>query len=162
MRVSIFLCSVLLLLLNATSCSEKATLDAPDEVKPATILQLVNEARTTGCTCGNTSYPPVPALNWNTLLESTAQAHSEDMRAVNTLSHQGSNGSDAGSRLTQAGYIWQTYGENIAEGYTSEAAVVKGWLESEGHCKNIMKETFTEMGVATSGSYWTQVFGTPR
>ena len=84
------------------------------------------------------------------------------MSAANTLSHQGSDGSDAGDRITQAGYTWQTYGENIAEGYTSEEAVIKGWLESEGHCQNIMNGAFTEMGVATSGSYWTQVFGTPR
>ena len=44
-----------------------------------------------------------------------------------------------------------------------------GWLASPGHCSNIMNPDFTEMGAAyaidkssAAGSYWTQVFGTPR
>ena len=35
-------------------------------------------------------------------------------------------------------------------------------LDSPGHCENIMNGNVTEMGVATSGSYWTQVFAKPK
>ncbi len=46
---------------------------------------------------------------------------------------------------------------------------MKSWLESPGHCENIMEPRFTEMGVAFAlapdqnpNIYWTQVFATPR
>jgi len=68
-----------------------------------------------------------------------------------------------------AGYRWQQIGENIAAGQGSAEQVVAGWLASPGHCANIMNPGFTEMGAAyatseggAAGSYWTQVFGTPR
>ncbi len=40
----------------------------------------------------------------------------------------------------------------------TEKKVIEGWLNSSGHCKNIMNGSVTEMGIATSGDYWTQVF----
>jgi uncharacterized protein YkwD len=46
---------------------------------------------------------------------------------------------------------------------------VKEWLESPGHCANIMGPQFTEMGVAVVGTpqsdlriVWAQVFAAPR
>jgi uncharacterized protein YkwD len=84
------------------------------------------------------------------------------MNSHNNLDHTGSDGSSAGDRLTTGGYYWTTYAENIAVGYTSEQAVIDGWLKSDGHCKNIMNANVSEMGVATSGAYWTQVFATEK
>lgn len=162
MRKCFPLYSIAWLLLLATACTDTTTIDTPKEVTKAKLLQLVNEARSKGCTCGTIPYPPAPLLTWNNLLEAAAQAHSEEMNTSNQLTHRGNNGSNPGDRLEQVGYSWSAYGENIAEGYTSEEEVVKGWIESVGHCKNIMDPSFTEMGVATSGSYWTQVFGAPR
>lgn len=154
--------SILLLFLLTTACTDSPTIDTPKEVTKAKLLQLVNDARSKGCTCGTMDYPPAPPLTWNNLLEAAAQAHSEEMSATNQLTHKGNNGSGPGDRIEQVGYIWGAYGENIAEGYTSEEEVIRGWLESAGHCKNILDPSFTEMGVATSGTYWTQVLGAPR
>jgi uncharacterized protein YkwD len=145
------------------ACTEEPhTLDAPDAVAQHSALQLVNKARTNGCNCGSTYYPPVPALSWDEQLEAAAQAHSDDMNRRNRMAHQGGDGSNPGVRITRTGYAWSTYGENIAEGYTNEESVVEAWLESTGHCKNIMNGSFTQMGMATSGTYWTQVFAAPR
>jgi uncharacterized protein YkwD len=55
--------------------------------------------------------------------------------------------------------MWKTYGENIANGYGTEQAVMTAWLASEGHCKNIMSSSFKEIGAGREGNYWTQVFG---
>jgi uncharacterized protein YkwD len=55
--------------------------------------------------------------------------------------------------------MWKTYGENIANGYGTEQAVMTAWLASEGHCKNIMNASFKEIGAGREGNYWTQVFG---
>ncbi|WP_276134025.1 CAP domain-containing protein [Polluticoccus soli] len=126
------------------------------------LLELVNSTRAKGCNCGNTFYPAVAPVTWNDKLEAAAVSHSNWMNQNNTLSHTGANGSDPGQRITAAGYNWQAYGENVAVGYASEEDVIQAWLNSEGHCKNIMNGTFTEMGVGVSGVYWTQEFATGR
>lgn len=128
-------------------------------VNKTKILQLVNNVRQTGCNCGTTVMPPVAPVAWNDKLAKAAYDHSVEMKINNYFSHTGLNGSNAGQRITAAGYSWKAYGENIAKGYTSEQAVVSGWLSSEGHCKNIMGANFKEMGAGREGNYWTQVFG---
>ncbi|MGZ3938288.1 MAG: CAP domain-containing protein [Flavisolibacter sp.] len=123
------------------------------------MLQLVNNARKKGCNCGNKYYPPVAALTWNNQLERAAYGHSTDMFRNRYFSHTGSNGSATGERITNAGYNWRFFGENIAQGYPSEKEVVAGWLSSPGHCANIMSKNYKEMGAARVGDYWTQDFG---
>ena len=128
-------------------------------VNQATLLQLVNNVRLAGCTCGSTVMPPVPTLTWNTELAKAALDHSNDMYSNDYFSHTGLDGSSAGDRITAAGYKWRAYGENIARGYSTEQAVMDGWLKSEDHCKNIMGSLFKEMGVGRTGNYWAQEFG---
>ena len=146
--------------------------DKPDEIpsggqKPgiaynvntAIILGLVNEVRVKGCTCGATAMPAVSALAWNDVLAKAAYDHSDDMKVNNYFSHTSGGNTTAGDRIKAAGYNWRTYGENIAMGQTTEQIVMNSWLESEGHCKNIMNKNFKDIGVGRSGNYWTQVFG---
>jgi uncharacterized protein YkwD len=72
-------------------------------------------------------------------------------------------------RALNAGYAgFVGLGENIAAGYDTPAAVVRGWMESPGHRVNILKPDFREIGVGVStgsgeyGIYWVQDFGTRR
>lgn len=128
----------------------------------AEILRGVNAARASGVTCGTTAKPPVPPLKMHDLLIQAAQAHSDDMLAMNKLTHTGSDGSNPGQRIARTGYQYTTWGENAAMGYPNEAAVVKGWLGSTPHCNSIMSASFTEMGAARAGNYWTLAFATPK
>ena len=131
----------------------------PTTVNKTVLLQLVNEVRKKGCQCGDTYYYPAPVVTWNSQLEAAAYEHSEDMYANKYFDHIAPDGSNGGLRIEQAGYNWMTYGENIAVGFRSEKEVIDGWLQSPGHCKNIMNKSFKEMGVARVGTYWTQEFG---
>lgn len=72
-----------------------------------------------------------------------------------------------GERLSACGYPAASagWGENIAYGYATAAAVMQGWLNSPGHRANIENPSFRAIGVgaATSSAglvYWTQEFGT--
>ena len=121
--------------------------------------QLVNDVRKTGCTCGTTAMPPVGPISWNDQLAKVAYDHSVDMDAHDYFSHDGLDGSNPGQRITAAGYFWSAWGENIAQGYSTEQLVMSAWLGSEGHCKNIMNGGFKDMGVGRGGNYWTQDFG---
>ena len=157
---------IFILLFNAcekddSSSSERKT--KPDiELNKELLLDLVNNARTTGCDCGDTYFPPVNEVSWNNQLEEAALTHSKDMDDNNFFEHEGSDKSNAGERISKTGYIWTTWGENIAEGYSSEKAVIEAWIKSKSHCENIMQSDFTEMGVAKKGKYWTQVFAKPN
>lgn len=124
------------------------------------MLDLINKARTEGCTCDNQVMPPVPKLTYNFLLEKAAIVHSEDMAKNKFMGHTGSDGSDPGTRIALAGYKIRAAGENVAAGHTSVQEVMNGWLKSPGHCKNIMNSNYKEVGVAMVNNYWTQVFAT--
>lgn len=130
-----------------------------NSVNKTLMLQLVNEVRRKGCQCGDTYYPSAGALTWNEQLEKAALGHSSDMQQKNYFSHTAPDGSNAGMRIEKTGYNWLTYGENIGMGYKNEKEVVEAWLQSPGHCKNLMNKSYKEMGVARVGAYWTQEFG---
>jgi uncharacterized protein YkwD len=81
---------------------------------------------------------------------------------MGTMSHTGSDGSDAGDRIARAGYSASTWGENVAAGYPSASSVVDGWMGSSGHRQNILNPAFTHIGVASARAadgtlYWTMV-----
>lgn len=89
----------------------------------------------------------LPPLAANTALNTAAVRHSQDMATNNFFSHTGSDGSSPGQRITQAGYSWYTYGENIAAGYSSPSSVVAAWMGSAGHRANILNNCFQDIGV---------------
>ena len=126
------------------------------------LLKFVNKARLSGCNCDNKYFEAVKAIKWDNTIEKASQKHSNDMRLNNFFEHIGSDNKSVGDRLNEVNYEWITCGENIAEGYLTESSLIEGWLNSQGHCRNIMNKSFTHMAVAKSGSYWTQVFATPR
>ena len=161
---------ILLLSISIFSC-QKEDLSSRDDanggsgnnskynVDQSLLLGLVNQVRQSGCNCGTTAMPPVAPLAWNDLLAQVALDHSLDMETCNYFAHNNLQGKTPGDRITEAGYHWKTFGENIAMGYGSEQAVMSGWLNSEGHCRNIMGKDFVEIGVGRSGNYWTMDLG---
>lgn len=131
--------------------------DAPSNPDKFLLLKMLNEARAAGGKCGQTNYAPAPALTWNDTLAQVARDHSQDMNANNRLSHRGANGSFVEDRIESAGYVWSFYAENLLKGGSTEAEAIRIWLESEGHCANIHNPNLKEVGVGTSGPYWTMV-----
>tara|TARA_R110002051_G_scaffold21845_2_gene57396 strand:+ start:171 stop:746 length:576 start_codon:yes stop_codon:yes gene_type:complete len=133
------------------------------------MLSRINEARGQPRQCGDQDFAAAEPLAWSCKLEAAAQLHSQDMAENDYFSHTNPNGKEIQHRVNNQDYSWQAVGENIAAGHTSVSAVVNGWLESPGHCQNIMSATFTEMGMAKANesdsrykTYWTQTLGNPR
>lgn len=127
-------------------------------------IERVNKVRQSGCKCGSTYMPPVGALVWNNFLETSASRHAGDMFRRKYFAHKSLTGKTIKNRIEDAGYILsgtRTYaiGENIAAGQKSIEEVMKSWIKSEGHCKNIMNKDFREIGVAETNLYWVQDFG---
>lgn len=133
------------------------------------VLELVNAARAQARKCGNQSYPAVPALTLRPALEYAARLQALDMAKRGYMSHTGSDGSSPGDRVKRAQYAWRTVAENVAAGQSTAEAAVQSWLDSPGHCSNLMGAKFTEMGIAyvvnlerPEGIFWAQVFAAPQ
>lgn len=146
--------------------TSQGTIDLCMNTNDKVMLTLVNNARAVARACGSTNYPAAAPLAWHCSLEQAAQGHSTSMADNDYFDHTGIDNSTPGQRISAAGYVWRTYGENIAAGYSTAESALNGWLGSPGHCSNIMNSSFTEMGQAearnaasTYGVYWTQNFG---
>lgn len=132
----------------------------PDPTEPSPVdpslqaaLDLVNSYR---------QQAGVPPVTLEPRLTQAAQAHSDDMAARGYFSHTTPEGVSPGTRITRAGYQWRTYGENIAMGYASWQAAIRGWMGSAGHRRNMLNPQFTHMGLGVASRRYTQVFASPR
>ncbi|NVB37956.1 CAP domain-containing protein [Pseudenhygromyxa sp. WMMC2535] len=131
------------------------------------VIELVNAARASGGSCGSEgTFAASGPLTWEATLTCAARVHSMDMGENDYFSHTNLMGNGPGWRLDQAGYSGGGWGENIAAGYGSPEDVVQGWLDSDGHCANMLNGSFTLIGVGYAnvagsdyGHYWTQTFG---
>lgn len=150
---------------NNTYCQDVITWPTAATDAEAQVLVLVNQRRAAGATCGSYGYKaPAGPLTMNGALRCAARKHDKDMIANNFFSHTGTGNTTPWQRIASAGYgSYKAAAENIAAGQTTPTAVVDGWMNSPGHCNNIMNPALKEIGVgyATGGSYghyWTQDF----
>ena len=133
------------------------------------MVKLINEVRNSKRRCGKKTFSPAGTVKWNNKLAIAALNQARDMAMSDMLSHTGSDGSSVRDRVEKRGYDWQIVAENIAAGRQTSEAVVSSWLESPGHCANLMKPDIMEIGVACFrnsesryGTYWALVMGAPR
>jgi len=145
------------------------------------LLDAINKERSQQRTCGDRgTFGPVHPLTWNSQLYAAALEHSLDMANSEQFSHNGSgtasdrtgtgSPSTFDERIIKNGYThYYALGENIAGRQRTVDEVMRAWMASPGHCENIMKSTYTEVGVAivinersTYQVYWTQDFGSKR
>ncbi len=88
------------------------------------------------------------------------------MATHNYFSHTSRDGRTFDQRIAAAGYRNSSIGENLAWGQSSVASVMSSWLNSAGHCANIMNATWKDIGAAavrdSSGRiYWVMTTGAP-
>ena len=132
-------------------------------------LQLVNEVRARGTRCGERSFAPAPPVRLSGALAGVALGHAADMAQHNYFEHEDLAGRSPADRVRAVGYQEKLVAENIAYGPKTADEVVQGWLDSPGHCENIMDPRFAEMGIAYAagraskrGLYWVQLLADPR
>jgi uncharacterized protein YkwD len=106
-----------------------------------------------------------PALRRSSKLQASAERHAKDMAAHDKMTHNGSDGSSPFDRIKDEGYQYRRAGENVAVGRFETDRLMKGWMESPHHKRNILG-SFSQIGVAcataASGKrYWCVTFGLP-
>lgn len=105
-------------------------------------------------------------LRVHSSLSTAAQNHSADQARMRRMTHTGSDGSSAGTRISRTGYRWSSWAENVAAGQPDATSVMSSWMGSSGHRANILNSGLTQIGVGLAYSsngtpYWTMVLARP-
>jgi len=152
---SSLICLFLLVFIGSPRNSAAAGRDAA----PQAILAAVNAARATA---------GLPPLAWDSRLATAATRHARDLQRCGRLSHTGCNGSDLVGRLRDAGFAYRFGAENLALCACDAAEVVRLWLDSDGHRRNLLNPVATGLGADTRTDtedprrvLWVLVLGKP-
>ncbi|MBE0507709.1 MAG: CAP domain-containing protein [Marinospirillum sp.] len=154
---------------TTTSRTTSAISNPMSEQEIDDFIQAINQYRAEGASCGTQGVFGAQApLVWNQKLAVAAQVHSNDQYEMNDMSHTGSDGSKPSERITLQGYEWSSVRENVAEGYFSSISqLAKAWMDSDGHCANMMASNVTELGIAATrldngSGFWTLKLAKPK
>jgi len=98
-------------------------------------------------------------------LTRAARRHADDMARRKVMAHKGGDGSSPFDRIEATGYLYRRAGENVASGRFTPERVMKGWMDSPPHRRNVLG-SFSQIGVACAiaedgTSYWCATFGLP-
>lgn len=119
------------------------------------VLALTNiERRKHGC----------GPLRPNAALRKSARGHTVTMALNNLMSHQLPGEPFFSKRITRAGYTgWSLVAENVARGFSGPTSVVRAWMNSPAHRRNILNCSLRDLGVGVvlqgGQLWWTQNFG---
>ena len=142
-------------LFGASRCPGAHAIASPAStttVKAATLSMFNFERRRRG----------LPRLRLNRWLDLASRRHSADLVARAYFRHDSLSGASFTDRLRRTGYFrgvrrWAA-GENLAWGrgsYSAPAAIVRAWMNSPRHRRNLLSPRFSEVGIGV-------VFGVPR
>lgn len=111
------------------------------ELTASKIFELTNSAR---------SANDVPALKLNAQLSRAAQAKARDMLRLGYFDHTGPDGKKFWQWIKESGYSYSTAGENLAMDFTTAESAHRALMASASHRTNILKATYTEVGLAVA------------
>jgi len=110
--------------------------------------RALNALRAQARSCGERAWPAAPALRWQATLGESSRRHAVALAALDRLDHVDAAGGTLRTRLREAGYAMRVSGENLAGGPETLDEALGQWLDSDGHCDNLMAAQFEEFGLA--------------
>jgi uncharacterized protein YkwD len=125
--------AVLILALGLTAPAGAA------EDPTASMLAAVNAVRASN---------GLAALRLEPRLVRAAREHAARMVARDFFDHQEPGGPSLGERLVGVGYGFAFAAENLSAGTAAAASVVRSWMLSEGHRRNLLEPRAVEAGIA--------------
>lgn len=99
-------------------------------------------------------------LKYHAKLQQAAMTRAKELEIK--FAHERPDGSDIGTAAFEAG-VGNPGGENIGAGFTKPEAVVKAWMDSDGHRTTMLQSHYTHIGVGyykgkNGTGYWVQEF----
>lgn len=111
----------------------------------------------------------LPSYQWNENLARAARYHAADMVDGDYFDHDSYDRAETQGRVVlrkvgktdqRVRAFWDAYSaENIARGQRDAKTVMRGWMASAGHRRNILCKSSTSIGVGFVHGIWVQNFG---
>jgi uncharacterized protein YkwD len=146
----------------AAAALAAALLAGPAGAAPDPAAQLLVEVNAVRAQQG------LGALKRDARLDRAAAGHSMAMAEKRFFDHRAPDGTTAEDRVTSAGYRYRLVGENIAAGMENAATVVKQWMLSDGHRRNLLEPRARDAGIGYVAGpkgeyrqYWTLIVAEP-
>ncbi|MEK9175789.1 MAG: CAP domain-containing protein [Patescibacteria group bacterium] len=129
-------------------------------ILPNALIELTNENRIEN---------NIATLKTNELLNKAAQMKADDMVRNGYFAHTSSAGLTPWYWIMQSGYLFDRAGENLAVNFYGSEDVVRAWMNSPTHRKNIVNSGFSEIGIGIANGIYqgrdaifvVQMFGAP-
>lgn len=137
---------------NTEDTDSEETPDSENLSFAKQVVKLVNEERTK---------VGLKEVTLDTNIEAAALVRAKEIET--SFSHTRPDGRNFSTALQEQNVSFKGAGENIAWGQSSPEAVMKAWMNSDGHRANILNPNYTKIGVgyyqnAKGTNYWTQLF----
>ena len=104
----------------------------------------------------------LPPVRTDERLRRSARAHSADMANRGYFAHQAPDGTAPADRIRASGHL-RPAAENIAQGHPDPPSVMRAWMNSPRHRRNILHPHVRSIGVGLhrgpGGPWWTQHYG---
>lgn len=91
----------------------------------------------------------LPELTANSKLSTSAFLKAQDMCTKHYWAHNAPDGTTPWSFVDAAGYNYLSVGENLAQGFADDGALVAAWMASPAHRDNILATKYQDIGIAT-------------
>ncbi len=129
-----------------------------------TIDQVVVQTNAERTTAG------LAVLKYNEVLSAAARLKAADMFTHQYWAHTSPQGKDPWYFFKEAGYSYQSAGENLARDFATTPDMMKAWMASPTHKANIVQPKYEEIGVAVVNgtlqgvetTLVVQLFGKPK
>lgn len=122
-----------------------ADIAKPTMLSPTAIIAKTNQYRTEAAQTPLLAHPK---------LQAAAEAKAHAMADASDFSHTLRTGLTPWSFLTEAEYCYQAAAENLAVHFSTNEAVVQGWMNSTTHRANIMSSAYTHIGIGIAQGEW--------
>lgn len=141
--------------INDSELEAASDVDKERQALEKEVVRLVNEER---------AKVGLPAVTTDSKLTAAAQIRAEELQ--NNFAHERPDGRSCFTVLEEIGVEHMTAGENLYMGtgksVDTPGKAVQGWMKSPGHKANILKDSFTKLGVGyfkiNNTIYWSQMF----
>lgn len=131
------------------------------DIRSGAVISFTNKERTRS---------GLPTLIESQVLTKAAQLKVDDMVQNGYFAHYSPTNVSPWYWFTQAGYTYQKAGENLAVNFDDSKDVVDAWMNSPTHRANIVKDGYTEIGIASAegmhkgkkATFVVQLFASPQ
>ncbi|TXS09936.1 CAP domain-containing protein, partial [Streptomyces sp. ms191] len=133
-----------------------APVPTPTPTAAERLTRLINQRRAKeGCA----------PLRTDDRLTQAARAYARDMVRRGYYGHSSPEGEFADTRISDTGYAWSRWAENLARGMRDPATVFDSWMDGGMHQQNMLDCRYRDTGVAAvpgpDGTVWVQKLARP-